>query len=65
MAQTEAPTLLVVRKEGGLFSNDETVMVNYRVQGDRYIVDSIFERAILIAGVEDDQDKVNIVRSTK
>ncbi|MEG1055883.1 MAG: TrbG/VirB9 family P-type conjugative transfer protein, partial [Janthinobacterium sp.] len=37
MAQTEAPALLVVRKEGGLFTDDETVQVNYRVQGDRYI----------------------------
>jgi P-type conjugative transfer protein TrbG len=40
MAQTEAPALLVVRKDGGVFTDDETVMVNYRVQGNRYIVDS-------------------------
>jgi type IV secretory pathway VirB9-like protein len=44
MAQTEAPTLLVVRKDGGLFTDDETVMVNYRVQGDRYIVDTCSTR---------------------
>lgn len=62
MAQTEAPTLLVVRKDGGLFSDDETVMVNYRVQGDRYIVDTIFEKAILIAGVGSSQDRVTIVK---
>lgn len=62
MAQTEAPTLLVVRKEGGLFSDDETVMVNYRVQGDRYIVDTIFDRAILIAGVGSNQDMVTLQR---
>jgi len=52
MAQTEAPTLLVVRKDGGLFTDDETVMVNYRVQGDRYIVDTIFDKAILITIVK-------------
>ncbi len=60
MAQTEAPTLLVVRKEGGLFSDDETVMVNYRIQGDRYIVDTLFNKAILIAGVGSNQDRVTI-----
>lgn len=62
MAQTEAPTLLVVRKEGGWFSGDETVMVNYRLQGDRYIVDTVFDKAILIAGVGRDQDRVTITR---
>lgn len=60
--QTEAPTLLVVRKEGGLFSDDETVMVNYRVQNDRYIVDTVFDKAVLIAGVGDSQDRVTITR---
>jgi len=62
MAQTEAPTLLVVRKEGGWFSSDETVMVNYRLQGHRYIVDTVFDKAILIAGVGRDQDRVTITR---
>ena len=62
MSQTEAPTLLVVRRGGGLFKDDETVLVNYRVQGDRYIVDSIFDKAILIAGVGNSQDRVVIVK---
>ena len=62
MAQTEAPTLLIVRKEGGVFSDDETVMVNYRVQGDRYIVDAVFDKAILIAGVGSGQDRITITR---
>jgi P-type conjugative transfer protein TrbG len=60
MGQGEAPTLLVVRKDGGLFSDDETVMVNYRVQGNRYIVDAVFDKAILIAGVGSGQDRVTI-----
>jgi len=55
MAQTEAPALLVLR--GG-----QHVLVNYRIQGDRYIVDTIFNKAILIAGVGDDQEKVTILR---
>jgi P-type conjugative transfer protein TrbG len=62
MAQTEAPTLLVVRQEGGLFRDAETVLVNYRVQGDRYIVDTVFDKAILIAGVGNGQDRVTITR---
>lgn len=62
MAQTEAPTLLVVRKDGGLFTDDETVLVNYRIQGDRYIVDTIFDKAILIAGVGSGQDRVTITK---
>ncbi|WP_039816519.1 P-type conjugative transfer protein TrbG [Xanthomonas arboricola] len=62
MEQTEAPTLLVVRREGGIFRDEETVMVNYRVQGNRYIVDTVFDRAILIAGVGGSQDRVTISR---
>lgn len=62
ISQGEAPTLLVIREEGGLFSDDETVMVNYRVHGDRYIVDSIFDKAILIAGVGGSQDRITIAR---
>jgi type IV secretion system protein VirB9 len=55
MNQTEAPALLVMRGK-------ENVMVNYRIQGDRYIVDSVFDEAILIAGVGRKQDKIKIVR---
>lgn len=62
MEQTEAPSLLVVRREGGLFRDEETVMVNYRVQGNRYIVDTVFDHAILIAGVGNGQDRVTITR---
>lgn len=62
MAQTEAPTLLLLRKEGSFFKDDETVIVNYRVQGNRYIVDSVFDKAILIAGVGRGQDRVLIRR---
>ena len=62
MQQGEAPTLLVVRKDGGVFSDAETPMVNYRVQGNRYIVDTIFDKAILIAGVGSSQDRVTITR---
>ena len=62
MAQTEAPTLLLLNKEGGIFSDDETVIVNYRLQGDRYIVDAVFDKAILVAGVGGNQSRVTISR---
>jgi len=63
MAQTEAPTLLLVRSGGGLFSSEELVLVNYRVQRNRYIVDSLFDKAVLLAGVGMSQDRVTIARS--
>ena len=62
MSQTEAPALLVVRKDGGLFRDDETVMVNYRIHGDRYIVDTVFDKAVLIAGVGGSQSKITITK---
>jgi type IV secretion system protein VirB9 len=65
MRQTEAPTLLVVRKGGRLFRAAEQVMVNYRVQNGRYIVDAVFDQAILIAGVGGTQEKVTITRTPK
>ena len=58
----ETPILLVVRKEGGLFSKDETQMVNLRTQGDRTIVDGLFDKAYLVIGVGSSQEKVTITR---
>lgn len=63
MNQTEAPVVLVVRKEGGWLSgDDETVTVNYRVHGDRYIVDSLFQKAILLAGAGKSQERITITK---
>ena len=61
-AQGEAPTLLVVRASGSVFKKDEEVMVNYRLQDGRYVVDTIFDKAVLIAGVGIGQRKVTIER---
>lgn len=61
MRQSEAPALLVLRSQG-LFRKSETVMVNYRVQNNRYIVDTLFDKAILIAGVGSRQEKITITR---
>ena len=62
IAQTEAPILLIVRKEAGLFTDAEEVMVNYSLQDRRYIVDTVFEKAVLVAGVGSNQDRVTIQR---
>lgn len=61
MQQTQAPTLLVLR-HGGLFKKADTVMVNYRVQNNRFIVDAVFDKAILVAGVGRNQEKITITR---
>ncbi len=57
MRQTEAPALLV------LDDDDDEQLVNYRVHGDRYIVDQIFTKAVLIAGVGSSQTKITIERN--
>lgn len=62
MQETEAPSLLVVRDRKGLFSKDQEVVVNYRVQDDRYIVDTVFDKAVLIAGVGRHQERVVITK---
>ena len=61
MSESEAPALLVLRN-GGLFKQPESVMVNYRLQGCRYIVDSVFDKAILIIGSGSSQEKITITR---
>ena len=61
MSQSEAPALLVLRK-AGLFHKSESVMVNYRVQGCRYIVDSVFDKAILVIGSGSSQEKITMTR---
>ena len=63
MKQTEAPALLVVRRGGRILKKGENVLVNYRLQGSRYIVDTIFDRAILVVGVGGNQERVTIVRN--
>lgn len=63
MNHRAAPVLLVVRDEGGLFDDRDTAMVNYRLQGSRFIVDTVFHKAVLISGVGDDQKRITITRS--
>lgn len=52
MSQTEAPSLLALRRGKGLWGDDK-VIVNYRVQHNRYIVDSVLDRALMVIGKEE------------
>ncbi|HAT1130441.1 TPA: P-type conjugative transfer protein TrbG [Legionella pneumophila] len=61
MVHSEAPALLVLRSRG-VFHKSETVMVNYRLQGCRYIVDGVFDKAILVIGSGSSQEKVTVTR---
>ena len=63
MAQTESPALLVVRRGGSIKNANDTTIVNYRVQNGRYIVDQIFDQAVLVAGVGNRQQRITITRT--
>ena len=53
----ELPTLLML-------VNGKTELVNFRVDGTRYIVDRLFDKAILVVGVGKKQTRVTITRAT-
>lgn len=55
MAHSEAPSLLVI--DGG-----GEAIVNYRMAGTRFIVDSVFDEAVLVTGVGRKQQRVKITR---
>ncbi len=53
VAQGEMPVLLVENKKG-------QALVNYRINNNTFVVDQLFEKAVLIVGVGSDQEKVTI-----
>jgi len=55
MEQGEAPALLVK-------SRQTKQLVNYRVRKDSYVVDQVFNEAVLIVGVGRNQDRITIRR---
>lgn len=59
----EAPALVAIGNDGGLFTKPSEQLVNYRAVGDRYIVDKVLERASLIVGVGRHQTEVTITRA--
>ncbi len=59
----EAPALVELGDEGGIFSDPETKVVNYRLIGKRYVVDGVPKLIGLISGVGNSQKKVTIERT--
>jgi len=57
-----APALVGLSNDGGWFSSPSRMMVNYRIMGDRYVVDRVLDRAELVSGVGSGQDRVLITR---
>jgi type IV secretion system protein VirB9 len=64
LPQGDAPTLVLVRKGGNVSNDADTTLVNYRVQDGRYIVDQVFDEAVLVVGVGNKQQRVTIVRGS-
>jgi type IV secretion system protein VirB9 len=62
---TTAPSLVSLGTDGGIFKGPSTQLVNYRVAGDRYVVDKVLDRAALIIGVGKDQVRVEINHKRK
>jgi P-type conjugative transfer protein TrbG len=62
MAFGTAPVLVGLNNDGGWFSSPSQQMVNYRITGDRYIVDRVLDRAELVSGVGSGQTRVLIAR---
>jgi P-type conjugative transfer protein TrbG len=60
-----APALVALANDGTWFSSASPQIVNYRVMGNRYVVDAVLERAALISGVGDGQQRVLISRGSQ
>ena len=56
--QGELPALLAVGRDG------KAGLVNYRVRGDRYVVDAVLSEAVLVAGAGKKRQRVVIRRAT-
>ena len=62
MQFSDAPALVALGTKDGVFSGPSKELVNYRVVGDRYVVDKVLDRAALISGVGHGQVEVKIAR---
>ena len=63
VANASAPVLVGLADDGNWFADPTTQMVNYRMQGDRYVVDRVLDRAALISGVGSGETRVVITRT--
>lgn len=60
MRSQDAPSLLTLAHDGTWFSSPTGQIVNYRKEGDTYVVDKLFDRAELVVGVGSDRQRVVI-----
>ena len=59
LRSTEAPALFLAE------SGEDRVLVNYRVRGEYYVVDKLFEEAVLVVGVGRHAKQVKITRGRR
>ena len=57
---SDTPSLLALAHDGTWFSNPTGQVINYRREGNTYVVDRVIDRAELIVGVGDGQSRVVI-----
>lgn len=62
MAFGTAPALVGLARDGSWLSAPTEEMVDYRIVGDRYVVDQVLDRAELVSGVGSGQTRVLITR---
>lgn len=60
MRSQSAPSLLTLAHDGSWFSSPSKQIVNYRKEGDTYVVDQLFDRAVLVVGVGGGKQTVTI-----
>lgn len=58
MKMYEAPVLLAV-------NDGKEALVNYRLHGDMFIVDQLFDKAVLLSGVGNNQAKITVTHAGK
>lgn len=62
MKNSEVPIIHVVRDHGGLFTDEDRTVVNAGLRNGVYVVDHVFDEAVMIAGVGGNQQQVRIIR---
>lgn len=58
----EAPALFELEKSGWFGLGSAKNLVNYRVSGRTYVVDTVLDRAVLVVGVGSSQQKITLTR---
>jgi len=61
----DAPALVGLANDGGWFSSASKQVLNYRTVEDRYVVDKVLDRAVLVVGVGSSQERVTITHEKK